>query len=181
MTQQALPYQLTEESFRKYEPFIKQAVKNAPLETSFSVPDGLSVNTFVARVRDAIVSLKRFRWDTTIDVEKLWTLSGKYIWSIDPGGEKIWFREKQKRGRPLEYAAEAHTRQAAQAGASISSVWTNLQVGEIDSLALLIHNQRITGPVYVEGQLPEELTSRLSSLFDVAFTFDTTKNQTIIT
>ena len=65
----SLPYRLTEKCFRVYEPYIAYAMKVLPSSYTLSVmPQNLAPTTVEARMRDAMRSLRQFRWTTSVDM-----------------------------------------------------------------------------------------------------------------
>lgn len=176
-----LPHQLTEDSFRRYEPFIKTSVARFPEETETPIPAGTAPTTFLARFRDAIVSLKRFQWPTDVDCQKLWTISGQYTLSVDPSGRSVWFRIKHRAGRPTDLINEA--RQAIPAlNANLETTWS-VPVptdSELTALCVLIHFNRIRGPIVLQARFPEEIRDDLEATYNVAITDDEPGRRTVI-
>lgn len=173
-----LPSRLTEASFRRYEDIIATAVDNYPQETSFSIPEGIAPNTFIARIRDAVLSVKKFAWTTKIDMKKLWELSNITVWSLDAANKCVWFREKQTRGRPNELTSLAKTHNAAEISASHWSSWIN---AEVSAACVLISGGKLAGPIVLEGEIDPTLTDALTQIHDVGFYYDSEKNETILT
>lgn len=184
-----IPSHLTEVLFRYFEGNIKLAVDNWPRETAFDltlvpVAERYAPTTFVARMRDAIVSLKRFAWPTTINVEKLWSMSGKYVIAYGPEVNTIWFRVKGKHGRPTHMIGEARQRASVLAAGVdpidvLESVvpLKDITSSELAALILLVGNKRIPSPILLEGNYAT--SSDLE--FDVALTWDEKRNVTILT
>ena len=64
-----LPFRLTEKCFRVYEPYIAYAMRILPSSYTIDVmPDKLAPTTVEARMRDAMRSLRQFRWTTSVDM-----------------------------------------------------------------------------------------------------------------
>lgn len=184
------PSHLSEGMFRLYEPHLNRAVTRftdtpgSPQETEFGREvmrdkEGrqLSGNTWVARFRDAIVSLKRFQWRTDVDVEKLWRITGEYVLSLDPTTGSVWFRHKQRKGRPADYIEEARNRGLVRSQ-KVHKTWT---VTEVDAVCALLHMKWVDGPFVLEGKVGVDVVLQQETSRDVAFTYDEDKNQTIIT
>lgn len=178
--------QLSEATFRTYEPYLHQAVKAWPDETKWS-PDqmineatqrSLSPHTFAARLRDSVVSFQRFAWKSYIDREKFTSIFGQFAVAYDQDGS-VWFRNRGRRGRPVEFAREA---KAVDAGAQspVRGVWDNWSNEEVHAAALLLSHQRIVGPVIFTGEVPAEVITTILSVFDVGLFFDKDRNQTIL-
>lgn len=175
-----LPPQLSEGTFRVYEPHIDRAVRAWPTETSWS-PSAmtdlagrrLSPHTFVARFRDAVVSLKRFGWDTYIDTAKLRSMSGAHVLAYDADGT-VWFRARGRRGRPLEQVAPAPS------GASPAPPWAHPSDDELRALCLLLSCGRLVGPFTLSTQVPAETIKALEAEFNVALVWDDAVGVTVV-
>ena len=163
--------------FRRYEPLLKTAVDAFPNETSFSVPDGISPTTFVARFRDARLSYLKFNWASNIDRDKLLSITGKYTISLDNSSGKVWFRQKQSRGRPSELISESRTHTS-----NVPAVqrWDSHTPDELQAACLLITSRKLSGPIVIAGEVPSDLILTLSTSFDVSLVYDSTKNETIL-
>ncbi len=181
-----LPPQLSEATFRFYEPFINSAVKRWPEETQWhhdvmKNEEGKTVSphTFIARFRDALVSLKRFGWTTYIDTNKLWSIAGKHCCAYGEDGS-VWFKERGRRGRPLDMVDEArkHNHPAA---APVVQSWRTPSDDEVRALALLIDGGRLVGPFLLHTQLNDETITALENEFNVAFVWDDLQKVTIVT
>lgn len=61
-----LPYHQSERCFRKYEGIIGTIVGQLPGLTIIQCPDNVSINTFVARLRDSISSVRKYNWKTLV-------------------------------------------------------------------------------------------------------------------
>lgn len=70
MTSRPLPSRLSEKTFRRYEPYIERAVAISPNNLIIPCPADTSVNTFVGRLRDSMVSLDAYSWSTNIDLDR---------------------------------------------------------------------------------------------------------------
>lgn len=188
-----VPHHLSESLFRYFEPNIALAVRNWPKETAFDltmipVADRFAASTFVARFRDAILSLKRFKWETTlIDLDKLWSMSGKFCIWIEPKTGVVWFKGKEKHQRPSHLIGEARQRAKDHAEEVLRSgpvLQKDLTANELEAFCLLLSGKRIEGPIRVLGNLhelfPEDIDVYAASL-DVAFTWDPKTNSTVIT
>ena len=70
MSQETLPFRLSERCFREYEPYIAQAMHVLPSSYQVLPRSGRSQNTVEARLRDSIRSLMQFRWTTSVDMVK---------------------------------------------------------------------------------------------------------------
>jgi hypothetical protein len=180
--------QLSEATFRTYEPFIHRAVKAWPEETRFAPTDmvneksgrPLSPNTFAARMRDSVVSLHRFGWTTYIDIEKFRTMFGTFSVAFDSDGS-VWFRNRGRRGRPLVFAGE-RVDPSLPTTASASPTWPDgWTIEEVEAVCRLIHHARVNGPITLTGILLDEHVHSLMSTFNVGIHVDANNNRTIIT
>ncbi len=182
-----LPSHLSEGMFRVYEPHIKRAVDRWDSETEF-IPEvfigmsgqRLSGNTFVARFRDATASLLLNDWTTDIDVTKLRGMSGNYAIGLDPATGSVWWRNKQRRGRPAQFVEDARA-WGFVAKAKAAAVWKGWDGTDLAAVCLLMHKSFITGPIVLDGVVGGEFILSLEQRFNVAMTVDEVKGQTILT
>lgn len=202
MNTTTVPPHLSETLFRYFEPHIALAVRSWPKDTAFDtrllpVDERYAPTTFVGRFRDAILSLKRFAWDTTmIDKEKLWGMSGLYVIALEPGTGVVWFRQRQKQQRPSHMIGEARARGYGGGGGGdgITPAASSPSFGvvpledltgeELDAIVVLLGGQRCVGPVFVRGNTWTMFPSRMDAWmtnFDVAFTWDEKAGVTVIT
>jgi hypothetical protein len=181
-----IPSYLSEHTFRTYEPHIARGVSAFPQETQFTTvdfkdPSGrpLSGNTFAARFRDSITSLKRFKWETAlVDVNKLWSISGQFAIAYASDGT-VWFRNKGKKGRPTHLIQEA--REKAQSLVLPVNEWSSWTPNEIEAVCLLIHTGKLSGPIILAGVVSPEDSTPYEQSLNVVFTYDPVNNKTIIT
>lgn len=180
------PPQLSEHTFRWCEPFIALAVVRWPEETRFDPREmtdlkgsRLSPNTFAARMRDAIVSLKRFGWTTTVDTQKLSAMTGSFVISYAPDGA-VWWKARGRRGRPSMLTKEGDKGYMIDAG--IQRIpWQECSDSEVRALALLLDKERLTGPFILNRLLSNEMVTTIQNEFAVVITLVQEKGQTIIT
>jgi len=183
---QLIPYQLTEENFRKYEPFITRAVNAWPQETEFvrdEMKDAkglISPHTFAARMRDAILSFKRYSWTpTTIDIPKLQAMTGQFSIAFGEGGS-VWWKAKGKRGRPPTDPQKARAQGFAIDADVDRKPWKEVTEDEVRAVALLLDKGRLTGPIVFDGLLPHETKETIEAEFNVVLTWDHENRKTII-
>ncbi len=176
----SIPSNLSERTFRTYEPFITQGVLAFPKETKFD-PNviGVSGNTFAARMRDSIVSLKRFKWETMVDCQRLWDITGQFVIAQDKDG--VWFRGKGQRGRPSNLTSEARERNPAIDADVVRTPWKDTTYEEQRALCVLLHSGRLVGPFVLTGLVPERDITDWETEYNVAFVVDTERNLTIVT
>lgn len=181
-----LPPQLSEATFRVYEPFIHAAVKAWPDETRWAPEElintrtqrPLSPATFAGRMRDAIVSFRNNAWESYIDAEKFREIFGAFSVAMSADGS-VWFRNRGRKGRPLTFAKEAGPTNSAPA--SVGEMWGTATDAEISAACVLLHHTRISGPIIINGTVSQELTDHLTSNYNVAIHFDSSSQRTIIT
>ncbi len=174
---QFLESRLTEEMFRRYEPLIAKAVDAFPNETSFKVPPDVSPQTFLARFRDARLSYLRFGWKSeAINREKLIEIQGKHTLSLDSATGCVWFRQKQRRGRPIEFAVEA----TSHGTGNKPITWDTYTREDLVAVCHLINAKRLSGPIVLRGKLDTELEADLMSQYDVALSYDPDSSTTIL-
>lgn len=175
---------LREHIFRAYEPLLHTAVAAWPQETSFDVPADVASSTFLANLRNAVVSLSRYNWPTNIDRKKFDSLLSPRAFTIVFGDDgKVWFRAPRK---PIAKSLVTTTvsRPGVPTGpANPGGVvpWGDWTEAELEALVLLIDKQRITGPVLLAGTVKPELVEHYQSIFNVALVHDAERNVTIVT
>lgn len=194
-----IPSHLSEEWFRFFEPHISVAVNNWPDDTRFDfdalpneAPKRYSPSTLVGRFRDAIVSLKRFGWETSIDLEKLWGMSGKYVIWLEPGTRNVWLRAKRRAGKPTGLVGEARQRGVlGESDGDLGRVdplegvipWKDATAEEVEAISLLLNNKRVEGPILLSEDVSKTMPATVevvSSHFDVSFTWDEKRGVTVI-
>lgn len=179
-----LPNDLSESNFRRYETLLTQAILAFPTETQFSIPSGTAPTTFVARMRSATLSLRRFGWPTTVDTSKLVAIAGQYSIAFDSTTipPSVWFRIKHRAGRPSHLINEARTiTQTNSSPLLAQKVWKNITPDELNSLCILLHGGHINGPIVVDTLVDDPTIAALETQFNVALVVDQAKSQTIIT
>lgn len=182
-----LPHDLSEATFRVYEPMIAEGVRKFPDETQFRIPPGKAPSTFVARFRSSIVSLHKFDWPSVVDKEKLFGnkltgtsgIHGQFSISRDFNDGTVWFRVKHRQGRQ---PGRATSTALDEAGDSVSKFWGVVEdFNLIRYLCILITAKKLVGPYQISGRLNQEFVNELELTNDVAIVYDEVKNVTIIT
>lgn len=182
-----IPSHLSEATFRIYEPHIKRAVERWPEETQYP-PEAfvdlsgsrLSPHTWVARFRDAVVSVKRFKWDTNIDTHKLWSISGQHSLSVSGDGT-VWFKHRGKAGRPATYPEEARALGYTIDADVVRIPWQGWSPEEVRALCTLIDKGRLTGPFLLVGSVDPALVIELEDSMNVSLLFDEKGGKTVVT
>lgn len=187
-------HHISEASFRRFEPFLTLAVRKWPEETSWDVgalresdPDiKIGPATFVARFRDAIVSLRRFSWSpTTVDLIKLNSeeMVGKYCLALQPGTNVVWFKHRAPKGRTPDWKhlADQVNQPEAPAQASARVVpFGDATPEELRALCLLISNGKLEGPFHIISRVDEVSAGSLMATYNVNITWDERSERTII-
>lgn len=192
------PPHLAEPLFRLYERFIADAVRNWPGETevpksSMVYGNGarVSPNTFAARWRDAVASLRQYDWPSAvIDKPKFKSIVGQFVITIEvpqkvgAGGTpdaSVWWKARGKKGRPFTGVAISRKEGFAVDAQVDRKPWENVSYSELLAVSVLIHNGKLTGPIIVAGQVEQSTVEELEGSHNVAFVFDEGKNITVIT
>ncbi|MCI0479999.1 MAG: hypothetical protein L0213_00230, partial [Candidatus Dadabacteria bacterium] len=159
----ALPYHLSEESFRKYEDVLARAVSAYPLCYRITPKDlGLSQITFASRLRDAKRSLRDYKWPTRIDMEKFLDIYDNLVVAEREGHVLIGSKESV-RGPTSPYAPDEYH---VACGDSYPVL-----VKTIVEKALLVrlsHDRVFSKPLLVDGYSLDEV-SFFEQNYDVTF------------
>ncbi len=95
-----IPSRLTERSFRQYESTISQAIKAFPQVVTL-YPKG-NLNTYVARLRDAMLSLEKYGWTTSIDKEAFKEIRPRLVVALKDDAVFIGARAAIKDFKPAQ-------------------------------------------------------------------------------
>lgn len=176
---------LREHIFRAYEDLLARAVSAWPSPTSFTVPPDVAPATFVANLRNAVVSVKRYSWSTSIDLPKLLSIESPRVFVIvfDDVEKLVWFRSPKKpvaRGMDSTVGTKV-VRNDEQAPAGSLVPWRDWTGEELNALTFLIDKGRLTGPFILDGQVSDDLVNLHQDMRNVAIVYDSTLKQTIIT
>jgi len=181
----SIPSHLSEKIFREYEPFIMRAVNAFPTETSFTVPSDRSPATFLARFRDAILSVKNFKWQTTIDMDKLWRLSAERKFALRHGvingSPVVWFGNRIRQGVPNGLLSEAREYTASNPARIGAVPLRDITEEELRALVVLLNGRHLAGSWSTPTAFPFELISQLTLSYDVAISRDEITGLTVIT
>lgn len=181
---QFLESRLSEDMFRRYEPLLAKAVSAFPAETSFTIPPGISPTTFLARFRDARLSYLRFDWTSdliTPDLrQKLINIQREHTISYDNATGLVWFRQKQRRGRPQELVVDAVSH-LAQSSSPVDRVWQTWTDEELTAACVLLNSKKAVGPIILKGQLPDNTIIDLTSRFDISLVYQPDTGETVLT
>lgn len=169
----------SERLFRRYESLIAEGVSRFPAESKFPVPEDLSPAYFLARFRDAILSLSENHWETYVDKEKLVKIRKVFVLSLSPDGKAVWFRQRQRQGRPTTPFG-VHEQPVDRLGFE-TTIWRDVTNPELEALCLLIHTQRLAGPYTLQQEVDQDYIDQLQTRYNVALIYDSAKNETLIT
>lgn len=187
-----IPHHISEDSFRRFEPFLTLAVNRWPEETSWDVASlratdpsvNISPMTFVARFRDAIVSLRRFNWESTVDLAKLNNIAGTYCLALQAGTSVVWFKHRAPRGRTPDWKhlADKVSEVTPSYGEGAARVvpFKDATPEELRALCLLISNGKLAGPFHLQTRLDAVITASLTATYNVAIEWDDRAQHTII-
>lgn len=177
----AIAPHLREAVFRAYEPLIEQAVRLWPQESAFDVPTKVASSTFLANFRNAIISLKRYRWSTTIDFAKFSAIETPraFVINYDETG-KLWFRAPRKSTATQVFTTPAQTTVEVENAIGVVP-WRDWTEAELEALVLLIDKQRVNGPIQLAGKVSDTLVEHYQNLFNVALVYDAARDVTIVT
>ncbi len=171
MTNTILPTQ-TERCFRYYENSIATIVDNWPSLTIIT-PQELSITTYVARLRDAIASLRKYHWTTEIHMERFAEIAELIVCA--PRGDKIYA------GPATAIRALSKPRQEQpifRVEGEETEFVTNF-FEAIRMVARLAHARLLTRPVVVVWSVAEQMTN-LQNEYDIVVEQITTNKWRII-
>lgn len=171
---------LSESAFTRYRSYIETAVNAWPAETQFVVPSGLSPNTFVARLRDALNALKQFRYDPTLAAKLDIVREADMVVSLSPDGSTVWFRARGKLGRPRAAVPTPVRHENPLLSAHESTARPLPSPSEIDADIRAARAAGQTLPLIYFGQLTAVDQAALEAVFDLGITFDPSSNLTTI-
>ena len=164
---------LRETVFRDYEGFLAVYLQAWPDEVGVDVPANRAKTTFVANLRNAILSARKYNWSTVLDLAKLRSMTGTFLIRPEADG-KVWIRHRTK---PSPSAVAL----VVPFFSDGLVPWRDPTQEEVEALCVLLSAGRLTGPFLIEGPVGAEQVDDLSTRFNVGLVFDETKNQTIIT
>lgn len=165
-----LPFRLRESTFRIYEPYIVAAVKGWPDPVTIN-PAPLRATTVSARLRDAILSLRTFRWSTTIDMEVFDKVESQI--QVTHSDHSVALGPKGKRVVP---GFQMQTTSHASLGIHFNK--GNHDEADLTAICRLLGKRLISGPIYIYPPIHETQVATLESTFDVAI--DSTADRTTI-
>jgi hypothetical protein len=186
-----IPPQLSEDQFRLYEPHITKAVKRWPEFTEFPSAmfvglDGgpIAGTTFSARFKDAITSVLRYGWETTIDVVKLRQITKEYVVADDRATSAVWFRRRVPHSRPSLYTQQSRAMGLLPGGEvnimEAAPLWKDATDSEVDKLCSLISTGRLVGPYIIDRVLTDADLEVYLGKYAVMFARDVENGRTVI-
>lgn len=169
-----LPSRLSETSFRRYEPFIKEVVDifPRPLQVAPSLM-GLAPTTFAARFRDAKNSLALYQWQTDVNLARFMQIQSEIEAShqgdfvVIGSAETVQQTKPSGSAWPPGFMKHLNTLNASDSGARVVM---HAEVDLIRACALVIHSRVFSGPIdFVDhlSLLPDFLTE-LEATHDIA-------------
>lgn len=177
MNLEALPSRLRESSFRKYENFIAEGIKNFPQHTTFPAPASGKPNltTFCARFRDALSSYKTYKWPSkVIDEEKFKKFNDNISIKLKVETNAVEFSLRTSAHQTLVIKAPVKPVNAP------DCVLTNLNEDEVKAFCLLLSNKRLNGPVEFLGEISVELYAELLPQHDIGIFYNPSTQITTI-
>lgn len=154
-----LPFYLSERNFRRYEQTIQLITETFPSTLNLD-PVPLSPLTFTCRLRDAIVSVLKYKWTTTINLETLAQIKPNL--KITSDENEVTISPRHKRGlNPVKPP---------------TIVKQSLPPECLEAFALLLHH-RLIEPVTV-CETPETLVA-LKEKYDITYEQSNTGYTTI--
>lgn len=169
-----LPFRLQQSTFRLYEPTIALAVKVWPEKVSIN-PAPLRATTVTARLRDALLSLYRFRWLTEIDMEIFDQLYPAI--SVIHGDNTVQIGPRQRLSKTAKQGFKTQLTQARLTGIQFDEgKWTT---DDINAICRLLSSRLLAGPVFIRPPLTDAYTGSLEHIFDIACVTDEEKTTII--
>lgn len=188
--------------FLTFEPFFVTALRafDRGEDTRFDITGGLSPSTIAARMRDSIQGyrLNHTTWTDRVDPEFITLFTkhdGKFVISGPNEQGEVWFRTKQKQGghlirpgTPSFHEVEGQINKYVATKSVISSRPTTLAPlrakdcfpETVAHFAALKANGHLELAVIFPGAIDTDTTAKLLSVFDIAFHFDSQRNETIL-
>lgn len=162
-------WRLSQVAVDRYKPYLEQMASAWPREISFEVPNGISPNTFVHRLRDARAALIHFKYypDLALAHENIGRTA---CVAFDKSDGKVWFRERSIGGNRHgdKYTPRSEVRNPALSPA-IQDLCTAEQ---LEAFCKLLTAHCLTGPILFKGRFDADLISRLEAAYDIALVFD---------
>lgn len=178
LVQGSTNWRLTKDVFLRWKDHLEHAITNAektpPQESQFGIPKDMSPNTFARCLRDARQAVEQFGYDPALQ-HRYAALGPKFVFSLSPDGQSVWFRERGAPGRKPQGVAAMRTRSAPR----VPEVVTPLpDESELRAICLLINSGRINGPFEFTGQVRQEFADEMETAYNLAFHYDSETNIT---
>jgi hypothetical protein len=178
MSEAVLPSRLSEKSFRKYEHDIAKIANSWPSVVILRPTKG-SITTYVARLRDAILSLSQHRWPSTLVSQPIFDrIHPQLVVShrgdcamAGPRNEVVKYDKPDEPMKADAFTATPH-----------SSSAFDLQCFPYDAVKVVCHlasKRLLVGPVKVFG-LSSQQAGHLEESYDVALTLNADNSYTIV-
>ena len=157
-----IPLHLTENIFRRFENVIQASLKSLPNNTSID-PSPLRAITYAARMRDAVLSLRRYNWKTDINIEA-WSENDVCV-RVEGALVIVGPRQRNKAARSLG-SIMPYERQTA-----MSTIVLEKPIPD-NEIAILLswRDQGVLNAIIVLSQILSDLQKEaLNKIFDVGF------------
>lgn len=154
-----IPPRLRQPYCEQFVPAFEQAMDSWP--TPYLVTGyGHSPSTLAARLRDALLSMRRYKWgDEAFD---------KLTVELRPDG--VWLTNG--RLAPLDPVPTSTPK--------VAELTFTLTTPQLEAFCTLLSGKFILGPVYISNDFDPAYLARLESSFDIAITFDLPLNRFIL-
>ena len=159
---ESLPFRLRQSTFRLYESFIASALRQWPEPVTIN-PAPLRATTVAARLRDAIFSLHRYRWETMIDMEQFDAVYAAKTLVVSHRDFTVTIGPRA-RGKSKGVAADKPT-QDKSALLFEEGKWTDADV--LNAVSLL-SRKLLPSPIHIKPTISQALADELEARFDVA-------------
>jgi len=167
-----LPFRLRYSTFVRFEPIFRQALDKPVGEPMLWNPAPLRPTTAAARMRDALLSLRKFNWPSSFTIEE-WEAS-KLVIKHDDFNVTI-----RNNIRGHEFRNVLSDGFSKTTGLRIDGSKADYDV--LSAVTLLVNRRLLSTPVVLEHYcIPDELRSELEMKFDVAFAINDGRTQTAI-
>lgn len=152
-----IPYRFREQSFRRYERVIESVVNQYPICFSVNPKDqGYTYLTFSNGLRNAMASLLKYNWQTTINMARFRELYPKKIEVVEGEDGLLIVRDKNTTKQPQTPITPVASR----------NDWI-FNLGDENLIFRLAELKLLTQPILIEKMGKDE-ASQLEASFDIA-------------
>lgn len=168
-------WRLNQNAYLKYEAYIEAFVRAWPQESAFTIPRGMSPNTFVTRLRDAVQALTVYGYNANLQ-QRMGVIREEFTVSLDPDGTRVCIRHKRPLGRPVGRGGE-HERPSIHDASKLEPI----PVGDaLEAAVAKLCADPSLSPLQFVGRAPAQLVEVLEGRHDVAFAYDERSDVTTI-